>query len=507
MDDLRVLEQQQRESQRLLASIKLTKQHKLEQRNSLDEKLSSLKYANGERKAQLLRARDVLSKSTREIGTARLRSGKSGENLKLFDQKLKRAIETIRNLQEKRRIFETLMIELKNTTTVLSKKKSEAKDRMQSLEMRRDESKHKENLLINSIQCSKIKIKTVVEETSSLQAEISALEQDLASSQQMEASTKFRSEGIKNEIHEENERHEEKKISAEAKLKFLQTKKDSVYQKIDEINNLISSKKEDLIDAHKKLNEYEDIEGFERSLPPGDGVPPLALDVGKIRAKFHQEESKLQEVITLIKDKKNEIKDMHSHQIRLDTDREKTQMESENIRAFILKNKSLEHEKETYRTKVLSDLKNESKEKNDLILSLEQLEEKEREDKKCVEQEISQGNHFLINLQKQKLDLATQISSCRQKVGVMYELVQNTKKTYESAVLDAKSAADRSKVVFETMRKEAESYSFSCTNVDGIEEINTMLKDNEDVKKKLVEKTEDILKGKNFINGDFFFYI
>ena len=499
MDDLRVLEQQQRESQRLLASIKLTKQHKLEQRSSLDEKLSSLKYTNGERKAQLLRARDVLSKSTREIGTARLRSGKSGENLKLFDQKLKRAIETVRILQEKRRKFEMLMIELRNTTTVLSKKKSEAKDRLQSLEMRRDESKHKEKLLINSIQCSKIKTKTVVEETSSLRAEVSVLEQDLASSQQMEASTKFRSEGIKSEIHEEIERHKQKKISAQARMKVLQAKKDSAIQNVDEVNNLISSKKEDLMNAHKKLNEYEDIEGFERSLPPGDGAPPLVLDVGKIRSKLQQEESKLHEVITVTGDKKSNIKDMQNHQIKLGTDREKIHMESENIRAFILKNKSLENEKESYRTKVLFDLKNESKEKDDLILSLEQLEEKESEDKKCVEDEISQGNQSLTNLQKHKLHLGAEISSCRQKISVMSELVENTSKTYEAAISDAKSAADRTKLGFETMRKEAESYSLSCTNIDGIEEINTILQENKDVKMKLMSKIEDILKGKNFI--------
>eukprot|EP00957_Ditylum_brightwellii_P159793 12162858-Ditylum_brightwellii.AAC.1 len=74
MEDLRVLEQQQRESQHMLQSIKLTREHKLEQRASLENKLSSVKYSNGERRAQLSRARDVLSKSTRELGTARLHS-------------------------------------------------------------------------------------------------------------------------------------------------------------------------------------------------------------------------------------------------------------------------------------------------------------------------------------------------------------------------------------------------------------------------------------------------
>ena len=104
MEDLRILEQQQRDSQRLLASIKLTKQHKLEQRISLETKLSSLKYSNGESRAQLFRARDVMSKSTRELGTAKIHSERSSENLKKFDDKLKRTLSHVRGLQVKHEV-------------------------------------------------------------------------------------------------------------------------------------------------------------------------------------------------------------------------------------------------------------------------------------------------------------------------------------------------------------------------------------------------------------------
>jgi len=92
MEDLRVLEQQQRESQRLLASTKQTKKHRLDHRIALENKLSSLKYSNGESKQQLLRSREVLSRITRELGEARLRGGNYNDNLKRFDERLKKLL-------------------------------------------------------------------------------------------------------------------------------------------------------------------------------------------------------------------------------------------------------------------------------------------------------------------------------------------------------------------------------------------------------------------------------
>jgi hypothetical protein len=124
MEDLRVLEQQQLESQRKLAAIKLTKQHKLEQRSTLESKLSSLKYANGEQRAQLVRARDVLSRCTRELGAAKLRSGRSSEALKAFDGRLKRALLSVRSLQVGRRKLDSEIVVLRNKESIILRLKS-----------------------------------------------------------------------------------------------------------------------------------------------------------------------------------------------------------------------------------------------------------------------------------------------------------------------------------------------------------------------------------------------
>ena len=98
MEDLRILEQQQRDSQRLLGSIKLSKQHKLDQRSSFESKLSTIQYSNAQLRAQLSRARTVLSNCTRNLANGKLRSERGTNYHREADAKYKQALELVQIL-------------------------------------------------------------------------------------------------------------------------------------------------------------------------------------------------------------------------------------------------------------------------------------------------------------------------------------------------------------------------------------------------------------------------
>ncbi len=159
-----MLEQQQRDSQRKLATAKLAKQHKLEQRASLESKLSSLKFANGEQREQLNQARVVLSRSTRELGSAKLLSDRSRKALKDFSDRLSRAILSARSLQVLRRKLDSAVIEIGNMHSIVLRKKSEAIESLKDTEKRRDEAKHREQSLRQSIHAEKLKAQRLMEE-------------------------------------------------------------------------------------------------------------------------------------------------------------------------------------------------------------------------------------------------------------------------------------------------------------------------------------------------------
>ena len=64
MEDLRILEEQQQDSQRKLKQVKTLKHNRLEHRSTVENQLNSLKYKNGEHRAQLNRKHEVLSLAT-----------------------------------------------------------------------------------------------------------------------------------------------------------------------------------------------------------------------------------------------------------------------------------------------------------------------------------------------------------------------------------------------------------------------------------------------------------
>jgi hypothetical protein len=100
MEDLRVLEEQQQESQRKLSQIKNLKQNRLERYSAVENQLVSLKYKNGEHRVQLNRAHDVLSSATREMEALKLDATRNDDRLKAINKKLKCA-------QARSRIHET----------------------------------------------------------------------------------------------------------------------------------------------------------------------------------------------------------------------------------------------------------------------------------------------------------------------------------------------------------------------------------------------------------------
>ena len=257
MKDLQILEQQQRESHRLLESIKLTKKHKIEQRSSLEKKLSSLKYSNGEKHALLVRAREVLSMSTRELGTARLHSDRSGGNLKRFSERLKRTISTVLLLQDKCRKVDITILNLKNSESIVIQKTKKVQECLQAAKNKYEDSQHQEKVMHESIHKNKVNAKIFSGEALEIISEISELEQDLTTAQQLEFSTKFKVESTATEIDAEVRRHNEVRLISEEKKFDLKEKKLELEDKNEKILTAVECKTHKLNETWKECATFQ----------------------------------------------------------------------------------------------------------------------------------------------------------------------------------------------------------------------------------------------------------
>lgn len=279
MEDLRILEQQQRESQRNLAAIKVVKQHKIEQRSSLDTKLFSLKYSNGEARFQLNHSRQVLSNSQRDLAAGKLRSERSNENLKKFDTKLKKAFDCVRGLHLKRRKMEEMMVLLNTLFLNLDTKEKDMNHKSKQLELDLEDAKYRETLLIKSIQSAKVKKQELVDEASRMRSELSILENDLTNVQQIEIQTKIRLEQRRSDAETEKSRHEEVRALYEKKMKKNEGAKSELEQKLQALT-IDCDKSTQLLDAEwKKCVEIQKVEGHTISASCQDAY----LNVGAIR--------------------------------------------------------------------------------------------------------------------------------------------------------------------------------------------------------------------------------
>lgn len=294
MNDLRVLEQQQRESTRMLESIKLTKMHKLEQKKGLEVNLSNLKYQTGEMRAELQRASKELSKHHRQVLDARSRSEKSRKDSTRFDAKMKRVIGVARVLGTYQNKVEAAMIGLNETDAKLNFKKGQMLSKLNAANVRRDDAKHRYDLLVKAIQANQHKERTIKEELSRIRSETTGNEHDLSSAQQIESQTKLRVQTIEHELELEQTRHVDAVADVETKHTEMTSSKSNAVASIEEKKAAIAAKKEKLRKIWEKSSQIRKAEGREVLPEPKWGVDQApSLDVARISVRVNAQEEEL----------------------------------------------------------------------------------------------------------------------------------------------------------------------------------------------------------------------
>jgi len=294
MNDLRILEQQQRESKRMLESMKLTKVHKLEQMKSIDVNLSNLKYQAGEMRAELQRANKELSKHHRQVLDARSRSEKSRKDSTRFDAKMKRAIGVARVLATYQNKVEAAMIGLNETNAKLNFKKGQMMSKLNAAHVRRDDAKHRYDLLAKAIQTNQHKERAIKEELSRIRSETTGNEHDLSSAQQIESQTKLRVQTIEHEVELEQTRHVDAVADLEAKHAEITASKSKELTSVEEMKAAIAAKKEELRKMWEKSNQIRKAEGHEVLPEPKWGVDQApSLDVARISVRVNAQEEEL----------------------------------------------------------------------------------------------------------------------------------------------------------------------------------------------------------------------
>lgn len=261
MEDLRVLEQQQRESQRRIASARVTRESRLQQNASLQSRLESMKYSNGELRAQIRQSREVLSVCTRSLGARRLANGRIGDGIRDFEKKLKKGLHSARMIMTCRRKIGITSLVLENKIETLQRMSSAAEDKLAGLEQTFKKAKQEEEALREEIRQEVNRTQIAAKETVTLRTENLELEQELVEAQKLEESTKLKVEALEVQINSEKKTYDDKVAELNAQLEESKKSLADVQSCDQDLKKSVSESDDKICKTKKHLLQSRNSEG------------------------------------------------------------------------------------------------------------------------------------------------------------------------------------------------------------------------------------------------------
>jgi hypothetical protein len=486
MADLRVLEQQQNESFRKLEAIKLTKQHKQSQHSSLESKLSSLKYANGEQRAQLVRSRDVLSRSTREMGATKLSSSKSSDSLKAFDSRLKKALTSKRILNALRHKVDSGIITLRNKRAIILRLKTQVADELTASTKRANDARNHEDSLRKSIQDEKYETKNIIEDITSARSEVTGLGQDLANNHITLEDTKSRAECTMSDLVAEDKRHDSFMKQEYSKLEAYKKQEAEKKAREQEVLKEIELKRTQLLQSWKRCVQLQQEEGHELSPEPTEDAATPTLDVDKLQAVLDEEQAALLSDKTKRDDVNKSLTAAREEVASLESKDTAVLEEMESTTNATDDAQKVENDRKKANSKFLDELEKDRYSVRDLRRSVSELEESIGSERKRLDDRYAEQSEMIekrqTEVEESKAELADALTTHQDLEGRFEEKQKSDSRLLEKA----KREADSTRSDFEEARLQVEALK-NAPDTD----IQKEVEDIQQAQSILVEDTKD----------------
>lgn len=287
--DLRILEEQQVDSERKLQHARASKQRRLEQQAALEIKLDRLQYQNGQQRAELQRANELLSEGQRQINSARSAAAKAGDDLRSFDRKLKFAVEIKGSLLAHQRTQDRLLEDLRNRVGILSRLVKKEEEKCHAAQQEFDYARQYEKKLRQGIRSEAANQQRIADRTADVRSQKAALEHDLDLSFKLEQSLKLRTENIRLKEAEEQAHHADVEADFEVQKKCHHQFFLEMTDKKACLKETAIKKKSVLYQLWYETIEIQKAEGHTLSPPPTESNLPPVLDLERIRATVQAE--------------------------------------------------------------------------------------------------------------------------------------------------------------------------------------------------------------------------
>ena len=494
MKDLRVLEEQQRESQHKLTQTKLLKQNMLERQSEMEARLASLKFKNGELRVQLTRMNEVLSTSTREMEAAKLDAARSEENLKAASKELKKSLTSSRVHTSYCRKIDGRIQLVRSRESACHRVQVSRREDDRAAEKTLEETEATELRLEQSIAEREDKVQLVAEETSKVRIEVSGFAEDLQVAQEMQASTKLRAEGISAEIQSEESRQDEEMQRFKTRLVEIKRVEEELQSNREQAEKGLREKTPMLHSVWHDCIKIQVEEGHDPSLEPTEDGPLPFLDVERIVKTLRDQQDKIASAKSSCDDLLATMDQRHEEIRKLDSEITDLTKEVPEIREASEVLHRIELERTTQYESLLRKLESDHEEVDTLRVAVTGLEQNINEEKERLEKKLEQQNGVLHQKEQELEELARLLNEKKQAIEENKVQFEDEKTKASFPLARAKKEADTAKESFERMKEEVE---YLKSNLD--DELQKEVQEIERAQEMMLEetrvKTTRVLKG------------
>lgn len=369
--DLRVLEEQQSESQRKLETSRITKQRGMQQQSELEAKLDQLKYKNGQQRAELHNFHERLSEGQRMLVSARSVSGKAGDDLRSFDSELKLALETKRTLLTFQRKQTRLLDILSNRIIILEQLVNSEEELMVDANKQYCTIKQREENLRQRLHEENTKLQQIADKTATSRSSTFKAEKELDSMDKFES--ELSKEFEKASIQAENDHSEH--VEGKCRFQSQSDKFKVVIKELSNKNSLIQDLNElGKQEVHKLCTKKNAIQFDERQTGgkiPTDLKSLPSLDINRIRESAIVEAKAAEDEETAKSNLQASVTNLHSQLSKLNEEYSKATNKSSTLSLIVQDSMQLEKDRSELQSALIKELdllKIEVDRKHDILL-------------------------------------------------------------------------------------------------------------------------------------------
>ena len=268
--DLKVLEQQQRDSQLKLTNARQLMEQRNMQSTTLDSKLGSLKYANGELRAQITQYRESLSVSNRSLGSRKLIAERASGDIRNFEKGLKKGLMSSRVNASILSKIDSVLILLTTKVNTVARVKSALKSKISAFESELVSQTQKDESTRNAVHQQVVRFQEGANKLAIIRTESIGFEKDFLTAQNMEQTTRTQTNTLKAEMTIASQQTQEELTSLLGKMEETSKNSDA----LDHDNAALASELESHLEVLNEIQSRQD--------PIFDGVKAKArLDVSQ----------------------------------------------------------------------------------------------------------------------------------------------------------------------------------------------------------------------------------